>query len=186
MLFTESSATQFSEMNLLQELLQEDIYGDISEIYTFDEGDWSVSNESDSGEFLNPPTPPMRFDSLPEEEVKETEKAVTDSMESEKSSKGHQETKSRTNWFTDTHLAPSRWAIFSESPDFDWLRLFFRPPTIERKKSWLNQVKKHVLVKTPDVFRSKTSDNLVDRPVLGGKHFVNKRGMLYKVRSSGV
>ncbi|KAH1008777.1 uncharacterized protein LOC109539383 isoform X1 [Dendroctonus ponderosae] len=165
----ESSGTQFSEMNLLQELLQEDLYGDISESYTVDEGDWSVSNESDSGEFLNPPTPPMRFDSLPEEESKETEKSVSDSLETEKTSSKYQhETKSRSNWYTDTHLAPSR------------------PPTIERKKSWLNQVKKHVLVKAPDVFKSKTSDNLVERPVLGGKHFVNKRGMLYKVQGGPV
>lgn len=74
-------------MKLLEELLQGDLYGNISEAQTIDE--WSISNESETEEF-NPPTPPIRVDSLPEDELETNKKEV-----SRKSS-----FKSKTNWFT--------------------------------------------------------------------------------------
>lgn len=55
-----------------------------------------------------------------------------------------------------------------------------RPSNTEPKKNWFKQV----LDKAPEVFKpNKTTNNLVKRPVLGGRKFVNKKGMLYKVRS---
>ncbi|XP_066157083.1 arf-GAP with Rho-GAP domain, ANK repeat and PH domain-containing protein 1 isoform X1 [Euwallacea fornicatus] len=159
----DTSATEFSEMNLLEELLQGDLYGNISEAYTFDDADWSVSNESEGGEdFLNPPTPPLRFDSLPEEEGtlhEETKK------EDEKPPQVGN-VKSRTSWFTDDNVTASR------------------GPIVEPKKNWLKQV----FDKAPEVFKSnKSNENLVlQRPQLGGRKFVNKKGMLYKVQGGPV
>lgn len=171
------SNTEFSEMNLLEELLQGDLYGNISEAYTFD--DWSISNESESEDFLNPPTPPARFDSLPEDEQKETETVIVDGNDKEKPALRKKVAppppapvnvvvKSRSSWFTDTDSTASR-------------------PPVEPKKSWLKQVTQHVLEKAPEVFKGPRSvDNLVERPILGGKKFVNKKGMLYKVQGGPV
>lgn len=116
----ESSETTFSDMQLLEELLQGDLYGNISEAYTLDDVDWSVSNESESEEYLNPPTPPLRFDSLPEDEeaakMKEEESLVlklptqTKKKEEKAQSPG---VKSRTNWFTDDNLVPAGWVLIS-------------------------------------------------------------------------
>lgn len=110
----ESSETTFSDMQLLEELLQGDLYGNISEAYSLDEMDWSVSNESETEEFLNPPTPPLRFDSLPEDEeaarTKEEEslalKLPTHVKKKEEKAQSPG-IKSRTNWFTDDALVPS-------------------------------------------------------------------------------
>lgn len=98
-------------MLLLEELLQGDLYGNISEAYTLDDVDWSVSNESETEEFLNPPTPPLRFDSLPEDEEARTKEeelvfklpTQTKKKEEKAQSPG---VKSRTNWFTDDDLVP--------------------------------------------------------------------------------
>ncbi|CAG9770406.1 unnamed protein product [Ceutorhynchus assimilis] len=164
----DSSITQFSDMNLLEEILQGDLYGNISEAYTFDEADWSVSNESENEDFLNPPTPPLRFDSLPED-LDVVPETSTKEVEKKGLAVVNNQAKSRSSWFTDTHLSPNR------------------PPVVEPKKSWLKQVKQHVLEKTPEVFKSpKCADNLVERPILGGKNFINKKGMLYKVQGGPV
>lgn len=101
-------------MNLLEEILQGDLYGNISDAYTFDEADWSISNESENEDFLNPPTPPLRFDSLPEEDAKESG-TEPDSGKKEIERKKERavpttanNAKSRSSWFTDTHLSPAR------------------------------------------------------------------------------
>ncbi|KAL1517999.1 hypothetical protein ABEB36_001689 [Hypothenemus hampei] len=156
---SESSETEFSQMNLLEELLQGDLYSNISEAYTLDEVDWSISNESENDDFLNPPTPPLRFDSLPEEEPPKE-------MESSSS-----KIKSRTSWFTDGHVSPIQ-------------------PPVESRKNWLKQVKKvQVKVKSPAeaLFKgAKSNVNLVERPGLGGKNCVSRKGMLYKVQRGPV
>ncbi|KAG5883031.1 hypothetical protein JTB14_003072 [Gonioctena quinquepunctata] len=64
-----------SDIKLLEELLQGDLHGNISSAHTFE--DWSISNESETEDVLNPPTPSMRVDSLPEDEL-EPEKPVED------------------------------------------------------------------------------------------------------------
>lgn len=60
---------------LLDELLQGELYGTISNSGTLD--DISISNESDSGEYLSPPPPPARVDSLPNEEVAPVKQPAT-------------------------------------------------------------------------------------------------------------
>ncbi|XP_072397147.1 arf-GAP with Rho-GAP domain, ANK repeat and PH domain-containing protein 2 [Diabrotica undecimpunctata] len=80
-----------NDIRLLEEMLQGDLYGNISNAHTFDE--WSISNESESEEVVSPPTPPMRVDSLPGDE-QETEKEKTDQL------------KSRSNWFTQENSTP--------------------------------------------------------------------------------
>ncbi|XP_044731613.1 uncharacterized protein LOC123294596 [Chrysoperla carnea] len=56
-----------NDLSFLESILQGDTYGTTT--YTSNENhDWSLSDdESESGDVLNPPTPPKRFDSLPSE-----------------------------------------------------------------------------------------------------------------------
>ncbi|XP_030762777.1 arf-GAP with Rho-GAP domain, ANK repeat and PH domain-containing protein 1 [Sitophilus oryzae] len=171
---THLSSTQFSELNLLEDLLQGDLYGSIPDTYRFDE--FSISNDSEPEEYLNPPTPPLRIDSLPGDEVKEESEPVINSASVEKvkendkrKSKLHREpsVKSRTNWFDDTSQTDS---TEKRSP-------------VEPRKNWLKQV----LEKTPDVFKTnKPANSNVERPILGGSSFISRRGMLYKVQSGPV
>lgn len=75
---TNTSANLYSNVNdlkALEELLQGELYGTISNVGTFD--NWSISTESEADEYLNPPTPPTRYDSLPEEVPNVQEKSKT-------------------------------------------------------------------------------------------------------------
>ncbi|KAL3284888.1 hypothetical protein HHI36_019024 [Cryptolaemus montrouzieri] len=64
-------STKTEEYKMLEEILQEDLYGNISGHRTIDT--WSLS-DSEVEEFANPPSPPVRFDSLMEEPVEPVEK----------------------------------------------------------------------------------------------------------------
>ncbi|KAK4876934.1 hypothetical protein RN001_009440 [Aquatica leii] len=66
-----SNYTNLNDLRALEVLLQGDLYGTISNVGTVD--NWS-SSESEVEEFLNPPTPPTRFDSLSEESLNVSEK----------------------------------------------------------------------------------------------------------------
>ncbi|XP_044763412.1 arf-GAP with Rho-GAP domain, ANK repeat and PH domain-containing protein 1 [Coccinella septempunctata] len=57
---------KIEDYKMLEEILQEDLYGNISAHRTIDT--WSIS-DSEAEEFANPPSPPVRFDSLQEEPV---------------------------------------------------------------------------------------------------------------------
>lgn len=92
-------------MKLLEELLQGDLYGNISEAHTLDE--WSISNESETEE-INPPTPPIRVDSLPEDEP-----------ESSTGLKKNSSFKSKTNWFT---TDPSSAQTLGENKKTNWFK----------------------------------------------------------------
>ncbi|KAJ8981459.1 hypothetical protein NQ317_000135 [Molorchus minor] len=146
----EEAPESSNDIKLLEELLQGDLYGNISSAHTIDE--WSISNDSENEEMVNPPTPPMRVDSLPEEDQDNT--IVT---------------KSRTNWFTNETTSSSKQSH------------------VENKKhSWFKQVKE-VLEKAPDVVRgTKNKENIIERPPIGVKSFIQKRGMLYKIQSGPV
>lgn len=88
-------------MMLLEELLQGDLYGNISSAHTID--DWSISNESETDDVISPPTPPMRVDSLPEEEHDQNDKSIQ---------------KSKSNWFTSE---PSK-QIPGENKKYSWFK----------------------------------------------------------------
>lgn len=135
--------------------MQGDLYGSISNAYTLDE--FSISNESETDDIVNPPTPPIRVDSLPEDEEEEKK---------EESNPKPPLVKSRTNWFMSEPSSPN---------------------LVENKKhSWFKQVKE-VLEKAPEVVRGmKNRDSVVERAALGVKTFVQKRGMLYKVQNGPV
>lgn len=83
MFILEPSLGEVNDMKLLEELLQGDLYGNISNSHTIE--DWSISNDSESEDVVCPPTPPMRIDSLPDEELEQENKNIP---------------KSRSNWFT--------------------------------------------------------------------------------------
>ncbi|KAK9877230.1 hypothetical protein WA026_016977 [Henosepilachna vigintioctopunctata] len=68
---TNIDATKIEDYKMLEEILQEDLYGNISTHRTIDS--WSIS-DSEAEEFQNPPSPPVRFDSLLEEPTTPTVK----------------------------------------------------------------------------------------------------------------
>lgn len=140
---------------MLEELLQGDLYGDVTNTGTYD--NWSLSNDSDSGEYLNPPPPPTRFDSLPAEEVPHTSTAKED--------------KPKSHWFTNDATSSK-----SNSTGTEFIK---RP-------SWIKQMN-GVLRKAPDVVKSiRNKESMLLRPALGAKKIVQHKGMLYKVQSGPV
>lgn len=154
-----------SDIKMLEELLQGDLYGNISSVLTLD--DWSISNDSEiMDDFINPPSPPVRFDSLPEEELTLTTSQPTTPRE-----------KSRTSWFTATTTSIAAVTSSKSNSNVDGTR---------KLTSWIQQVK-DVLEKTPDVVRGvRNRDTTVQRPELSYMNFVHKKGMLYKVQSGPV
>lgn len=154
------------DKKLLEELLQGELYGNLSNTGTYD--NWSLSNDSEPGcggggvgEFVNPPPPPTRIDSLPSDEPS-TPSAIT------------KVEKAQTNWFTNdiNPVLPTRpLSTISETP---------------KRPSWLKQVNE-VLKKAPDVVRNlRSKDNMLLRPSLEPKGLVQHKGMLYKVQSGPV
>lgn len=151
-----------SNKKLLEELLQGELYGNISSAGTYD--NWSLSNDdSDSGEYLNPPPPPARFDSLPDEP--RSPKPKTEQPKS--------------NWFTND-TPPSPPAVSMRRP------VSTATENGSRKSSWLKQVN-DALKKAPEVVRSmRNKDSVINRPALGPKSLVQHKGMLYKVQKGPV
>ncbi|XP_018563544.1 arf-GAP with Rho-GAP domain, ANK repeat and PH domain-containing protein 1 [Anoplophora glabripennis] len=98
----ESALGHVNDMKLLEELLQGDLYGTISNAHTIE--DWSISNDSESEDVVSPPTPPMRIDSLPEEELEQVTKNGQ---------------KSRSNWFTNEK---SQQQTHTENKKYSWLK----------------------------------------------------------------
>lgn len=143
--------------------MQGDLYGNISDAHTLDDC-LSISNESETEE-MNPPTPPIRVDSLPEDESNAA--TATTSIKREIGRKIS--FKSKTNWFTSD---PSPSPPISSSPGGE-----------VKKGGWFKQV----LDKAPEVMRGmKNKDEVVARASLDAKTFVQKRGMLYKVQNGPV
>nr|CAH7712994.1 unnamed protein product [Callosobruchus chinensis] len=154
---------------MLEEMLQGDLYGNISDVRIMDEWSLSDSQSESDAEFISPPTPPLRSDSLPEENPEDVDAVEISEPKSP-------EVKSRTNWFTvDSEPKPS---TVIENKKQSWLK---------RHISFKFQVK-DVLEKAPDMVKSlRNKDNsVVERPALGGRHLVQKKGMLYKVQSGPV
>lgn len=147
--------SNINDLKALEELLQGDLYGTSTGTYD----NWSTSNESEVEEYINPPTPPMRFDSLPEE-PKVTTPLVTE--------------KSKSSWFT-TDSTPT-----TTSPPVV-------SAGESKKPSWLKQHMSEVLKKAPEIIKgSKQKDSVIGRPTLSPKGVVQQKGMLYKVTSGPV
>lgn len=98
---TDSGLEDVNHMKLLEELLQGDLYGTISNTHTIE--DWSISNDSESEDVISPPTPPMRIDSLPDDEQEQEHKNGQ---------------KSRSNWFTNEKLQQNH----TENKKYSWLK----------------------------------------------------------------
>lgn len=144
------------DKKLLEELLQGELYGNISNTGTYD--NWSLSNDSEPGEFVNPPPPPTRVDSLPSDEP-----ATPTTKE-----------KSQTSWFTSESNPPTPSRPVSTVSE------------ASKRPSWFRQVNE-VLKKAPEVVRNfRSKDNMLLRPSLEPKGLVQHKGMLYKVQSGPV
>lgn len=139
---------------ILEELLQGDLYGDVTNTSTFD--NWSLSNDSDSGEYLNPPPPPTRFDSLPDEETPQTSSAKED--------------KPKSHWFTND-VTPSRSSSTSEPV---------------KRPSWIKQMNDVLRKAPEVVKSIRNKETVLLRPALGAKKIIQHKGMLYKVQSGPV
>lgn len=145
------------DKKILEELLQGELYGNTSNTGTYD--NWSLSNDSEPGEFVNPPPPPTRVDSLPSDEP---------------STPVTKEEKSQTSWFTSevNPAIPSR-PVSTVSE-------------VSKKQSWFKHMNE-VLKKAPDVVRNlRSKDSVLLRPSLEPKGLVQHKGMLYKVQSGPV
>lgn len=139
--------------------MQGDLYGSISNI----SDSWSISNESETDEFLNPPPPPTRIDSLPDEEQPPSLHQRLEPVSPSPS------TKSKTNWFTSPSTSAA--ATNAEKSQSDQ----------KKNSKWWNQI----LEKAPGLI-SKNKGNIVDRPLLKVKTNIQKKGMLYKITSGPV
>lgn len=139
---------------MLEELLQGDLYGDISNAGTYD--NWSSSNDSDPGEYLNPPPPPTRFDSLPTQELPQA------------SEKGE---KPKTNWFANDNATARPSSTTSE---------------VLKRPSWLKQMNDALKKAPDVVRNIRSKESMLLRPALGSKKVVQHKGMLYKVQSGPV
>ncbi|CAH1958962.1 unnamed protein product [Acanthoscelides obtectus] len=158
-----------SHIKMLEEMLQGDLYGTISDVRILEEWSLSDSQSESDAEFISPPTPPLRSDSLPEENAEDCEAVAPREPTTP-------EAKSRTNWFTVE--TESKQTAATENKKQSWLK---------RHISFKFQVK-DVLDKAPEVVKSLRSkdSSIVERPAIGGKHLVQKKGMLYKVQSGPV
>lgn len=146
------------DKKLLEELLQGELYGNLSNTGTYD--NWSLSNDSEPGEFVNPPPPPTRVDSLPSDEP-----ATPTSKEE----------KSQTSWFTNEN-----------TPNIVSRPVSTAASEASKKQSWFKQMNE-VLKKAPEVVRNfRSKDNMLLRPSLEPKGLVQHKGMLYKVQSGPV
>lgn len=151
---TTTDYSNINDLKALEELLQGDLYGTSTNTGTYD--NWS-SSESEVEEYVNPPTPPMRFDSLPEEPAP----AVTE--------------KSKSNWFTtasDAATAATAVAPVSETK---------KPVGLRQRMSEVLK-KAPDIVKGS----GRQKDSVIGRPTLSPKGPVQQKGMLYKVTNGPV
>lgn len=151
-------AQNTDHMKELEQLLQGDLFLNTSQAGTYD--NWSVSNDSEEpDDYMNPPTPPTRYDSLPDD-IPSTPK------------------ESKTSWFTNDEVKPSSNGGSSNKQ--------LNNPTESKKVNWLKQVNV-VLKKAPDIVRgSKSKESLLQRPALVPKYVAHQKGMLYKVTNRPV
>ncbi|CAH0546516.1 unnamed protein product [Brassicogethes aeneus] len=154
------SSNHLSEIQVLEELLQGDLYGTTSLETT---ESWSISNDSDSEEFLNPPTPPTRFDSLPEEEEERTNEAP------------QKEATPQTN-----HTSVTKW--FDEGAEREESAANNKP---KRNRSFRMS---SFFEKAPSLLKNirLTKDNEVDRPEILVNRMIGRKGRLFKVISNPV
>lgn len=161
------SYSNINDLKALEELLQGELYSNVSNAGTYD--NWSTSNESDIEEYINPPTPPLRFDSLPDETPEFHEKSKTSWFVNEIENKT--ETK-------EVKLEKKVEAIKPSSTKSNALEL--------KASNWFKQVN-DVLRKGPEIVKpSKQKDNMIPRPALSQRGAVHHRGMLYKITNGPV
>ncbi|XP_022910066.1 arf-GAP with Rho-GAP domain, ANK repeat and PH domain-containing protein 2 [Onthophagus taurus] len=149
------------ELLNLERLLLGDLCETVTPANTID--DWSCSTESDIEEYINPPAPPERHDSLPSRESSPLPKRKEPAKEKERESK--------TNWYTSDNVNINS------------------TPTASTKNSKLNLLKhvNDVLKKAPQLVRGKSSkDSYLARPSLNTRNAGHQRGLLYKVTNGPV
>lgn len=169
--------SRLSDLKALEELLQGDLYNHIPDDNTYD--NWSISNESElMDEYANPPTPPARYDSLPDEPSpvlapkKPQRKSVTNNKTQEVS---------KSQFYTDIPTAKTTTTTTSSSSSSSPPRP--RSPKFEESKplKWLKRTQE-VLRKAPDIVRGvRGKDNYLLRPSLAPRNNLPQKGMLYKI-----
>ncbi|GJQ88745.1 hypothetical protein Trydic_g18508 [Trypoxylus dichotomus] len=148
-----NSNIQNKELDHLQQLLLGDLYSNTN-FSTID--NWSISNESEPEDYINPPPPPpQRFDSLPDEQS-----PVLPRKES------------RTNWYTNAESAENNNQP-SKTHSGIGMHLFKQVNGVLKKAP--NLVK-----------NSKTKDLYLSRPAIQPKGSHHHKGLLYKITNGPV
>lgn len=166
-----ADASMLNDLKALEELLQGDLYNNITDNNTYD--NWSISNESDfEMEYANPPTPPTRYDSLPTQ--------ATDSASSN--------TTANEPPVTQNNLNPSKDDQNKSKSQFyinqDTTTTQATTTKLEDNKAikWFRKTQE-VLRKAPDMIVRgvRNKDNYIQRPSLIPKNNIPQKGMLYKI-----
>lgn len=163
--------SMLNDLKALEELLQGDLYNNITDNNTYD--NWSISNESDFElEYANPPTPPTRYDSLPAQGTDipiNNNTTINEShvMQNNATINKDDQIKSKSQFFVNQEFTqqPTTTKV-EDSKAFKWL-----------KKT------QEVLRKAPDIIaRSvRNKDHYIQRPSLIPKNNLPQKGMLYKI-----
>lgn len=144
-----NTISTFEDIKMLEDMLQGDLYNNITDHGTYDT--WSISNESEIEEYMNPPTPPTRYDSLPED--------LPNIQNKEEKSKSQ----FYTNLTTTTAATPSKSEIDT------------------KKVSWLKRTQDALKKAPEIVRNARSKDNFLQRPALVPKNNIPQKGMLYKI-----
>ena len=165
---TSTNTSHLRELMQFEQTLQQELYSNMAELTTLD--NWSISNESEIEEYINPPTPPARFDSLPEESAS----PILNRKESASPIMNRKESKSL--WYTEDSSAEGE-ATVSNSRDSVGSVI---------GRNLIKQINE-VFKKAPQFVKNvKTKEIFLDRPSISSRVVNNHKGMLYKVTNGPV
>lgn len=146
-----------NDMAFLVQILQSGLNGNgIDSEINYDQ--LSLSSEQDMDEYLTPPTPPKRFDSLGEEFPKSSSS----------------EDKSKTNWFT----TPTNVNVVREKPQLENKKVGWMKQ--------LNDVLKKVPESARNIRVGLQKDKTLERPMLSNITLASHKGMLFRVSRKSV
>lgn len=146
-----------NDMAFLVQMLQSGLNGNgIDSEINYDQ--LSLSSEQDTDEYMIPPTPPKRFDSLGEDFLKSSSS----------------EDKSKTNWFT----TPPNVNVVPEKPQPENKKVGWMKQ--------LNDVLKKVPESARNIRAGLQKDKALERPMLSNITMASHKGMLFRVSRKSV
>lgn len=176
----DATKTTVADLKALEELLQSDYLCNNLPLADYDNAcdNWSMSNESELDEYANPPTPPKRYDSLPEDPGSSNSGRNAEASSSPKkdvpktvTNNNNRQEKTRSQFYTD----------LSSNKEISATKPTEKPEETTKPFKWLKKTQE-VLRRAPDIMRGITKkDDYVLRPILAPKNNLPQKGMLYKI-----